>query len=184
MCEPMTIVAAVTAVVGAISTIQQGRAQAASARYNAAIADRNAVIARQQAAEEARRIRDAGARALGQQRTAFAAAGVTAEGTPLEVLGDTAASVELDALTARYSGEVEATDYMARANLLRSQARSAERSAMFGAGTSLLTSAGRIGHGAYKSLSTPASKPSVGGYGATGSGRLIVGNTGVAGGGT
>ena len=149
MCEPMTAISAVTAVVGAISTIQQGRAQAASARYNAQIHERNAVIARQQAAAEARRVRDAGARVLGQQRAAFAASGAAAQGTPLDVLGDTAAGIELDALTARYVGEVEATDYIARANLLRSEARSAMRSAAFGAGTSLLIGAGRAVSGVY-----------------------------------
>ncbi len=156
MCDWAVALTFASTVASAIGTIQQGNSRAAAARYNATVAERNAVIARQQAAAEARRIRDAGARALGQQRAAFSASGVTAEGTPLDVLGDTAASVELDALTARYAGEVEAGDYLAEADRLRYRAEAARREALFGAGTSLLIGAGRAGHAIHKSLASPA----------------------------
>ncbi|MCB9949172.1 MAG: hypothetical protein H6842_15325 [Rhodospirillaceae bacterium] len=159
MCEPTLALTVASTVASTIGTIRQASSEAAADRYNAAVLERNAVLARQQAAAEARRIRDAGARALGQQRVAFGASGVAVEGTPLDVLGDTAATIELDALTARYGGEVEAANHRARAAALRSQATATRRNALYGAGTSLLLTVGRAAHRTFGTSSASAKKP-------------------------
>ena len=139
MCELATALTVASAVAGAIGTIQQSQAASATASFNAAVMERNAVIADREAAENARRVREAGRRALGQQQAAFGASGVVAgEGTPLDVLGSTAADVELDALTARYSGIVEAQNLRSQASLERSRASSVRTSGFIGAGTNLL----------------------------------------------
>lgn len=150
MCDWVTAaLAAAQAVVGSIGQMQQASSQAATARANADIMERNAQLARQQAAEEARRIREAGARVGGQQRTAFGAAGVAVEGTPLDVLGDTQQTVELDALTALYGGRVEASNLEYQAQVNRQQASYLRRSGVIGAGTSLLFGLGSAGVSAF-----------------------------------
>ena len=150
MCEWVTTAASL--VLGGLGQMQQASSRAANARANAAILERNAQFARQQSAEEARRIREAGKRVGGQQRTAFGAAGVAVEGTPLDVLGDTQQTVELDALTALYGGRVEAANYDYQARVNRQQAGYMQRSGAFGAGTSLLFGLGSAGYHTYKAF--------------------------------
>lgn len=91
-------------------------AQKASAKYEADAARRNAGLADLEAAGALRRGADAEARhrlqvaqLAGQQRNAFAANGIALDsGSALDVLGDTAALGELDALTIRLNAEREA----------------------------------------------------------------------------
>ena len=118
-------VAAVAAVaasaVSTASAIQESDAQAAAAK-DAAKQRREA------AAAEERRVRLQTARTAAAQRAAYAASGVSIEGSPLQVLEDTASQGELDALYARYGGEVGAW----QANAARAQALTRRRSALIG----------------------------------------------------
>lgn len=73
------------------------------AAYNAG--EYNAAAARTQGVIEENRRRTVGQREISKTRTGIAKSGITFEGTPLNVLVESAANVEIDALNARWSGE-------------------------------------------------------------------------------
>jgi hypothetical protein len=112
MCDPVSISAGIAiagAVVGTIGQVQQQAYQAKAASYAADAAQNQA------AAEEARQ-RDRARRVLGSQLAAYGGAGIDPNsGTALDVAADSAAQVELDALTIRHGGRVHADAYNAEA---------------------------------------------------------------------
>lgn len=116
-------------VVGGVSSYQQGKQQQAYYNYqakvqeeNAKIAQNNAALERQQGIEEARLQRIKTAQAIGSQTTAMAANGVdVTKGTAVDVLEDTAAMGELDALQTRYNYERKALSYEAQSNNFSNQ---------------------------------------------------------------
>lgn len=109
---------------------QQGEAQQAMYNYQAKIAQENSKIAktqagleRQQGIEESRLQRMKVLQAIGSQQTAMAANGVdVTQGTALDVIEDTAAMGELDALQTRYNYERKAIAYEVEANNYSNQA--------------------------------------------------------------
>lgn len=119
MCEFAAAVsmasAGLSALLGASQQSQQATAQRNNALYQAALAHNAASVSeyhaqdaeRRGAAEEESRRRKT-ALAIGAQQARFAAQGSDLSGSPLDVLGDTAALGELEALTLRYQGEREA----------------------------------------------------------------------------
>lgn len=127
------IVTAISAIAstafGVVSSIQQGKAQQAEYNYqakvaqeNAKIAEQNAAMERQQGIEEARLQRIKAAQAIGSQKTAMAANGVdVTQGTALDVIEDTAAMGELDALQTRYNYERKAQGYEMQAYNFQNQ---------------------------------------------------------------
>ncbi len=140
MCEPVTIAAIATAVsavaavaggaITAISSYQQGKAtqkqydyQAKVNEENAKIAQQNAKMQRQQGIEEARMQRIKTAQTIGSQQAAMAANGVdVTQGTAVDVIADTAAMGELDALQTQYNYEAKAQGYEAQAGNFKNQA--------------------------------------------------------------
>lgn len=116
-------------VVGGVSSYQQGKQQQAYYNYQAQVAEENAKIAqsnaaleRQQGIEEARLQRIKTAQAIGSQQTAMAANGIdVTQGTALDVIEDTAAMGELDALQTRYNYERKAIQYEQQANNFQNQ---------------------------------------------------------------
>jgi len=158
MCDPisMTIATVASTALGAYGQIQAGQQAQAAANYNAAVARNNEIIAGRQAedalkrgqvAEDEQRRRT---RAMaGTQRAALAASGVQLDqGSPVDILSDTAQFGELDALTIRNNAEREAYGYRvqgmnfgAEAGLQQSRASSAMTSAAIGAGSTLLSGA-------------------------------------------
>lgn len=81
--------------------LEEGSAAYKAGQYNAAAARTEGVV------EENRR-RTAGKRQISQIRTGVAKSGVTFEGTPINVLSESAANNEIDALNARWTGEQRA----------------------------------------------------------------------------
>lgn len=136
----------------AIGQIQQGNAQAdvtsynaSTARYNAELARQNAVLARQKASEDERRFRVSSAKQLGRMRTGYAKGGVTIEGTPSDILEESAYIAELDALSIRHGGQREAMGYQSEAtlygneaSLMKRQGRTQRKQSYYGAASSLL----------------------------------------------
>jgi len=102
---------------------QQAQAQAASAnaaqaRYQAQVAEQNRELARRQQADALQRgqvaednRRRVTAQQIGQQTAALAAQGTDLDGSPTDILGDTAATGELDARTIRANAAREAYGY-------------------------------------------------------------------------
>lgn len=109
MCEPTTWIAVIGLVIGAASAAYQIDAtnKAADAQEEQAVENAKGADAQARSVELAGQVQEDQQRArvramLSSQRTAFAANNVDmSTGTPLELLGDTAALGEQDALTIR-----------------------------------------------------------------------------------
>jgi len=178
------IVGAVAAVVGTavsvVGSISQGNAQAAAARaqgqaqraafasqaeasrYNAEVARQNAEYIRQAGAIEEEKQREKGRRLLGTQQALYGKAGVTGEGTPLEIMADTAMDLEKEALTIRYNYDIQVRRALSEADQYDFMGARSDRMGMFAgeaadrtadmmssagywkAGTSLLTGLGHV----------------------------------------
>ena len=116
--------------IGVTSAIQQSKSAQAQYNYQAQVDRRNAIIAqqnadqkRQEGIEEARLQRIKTLQAVGSQQAAMAANGIDiSSGTALDVIGDTAAQGELDALTTMYNSETEARAYENQSNNFNNQA--------------------------------------------------------------
>lgn len=134
MCEMISaaLVMAATgaqAILGAAQQAQQASVQQGNALYQAALARNAASVSEFQAqdaegrasVEEENRRRKT-ALALGAQQARFAAQGSDLSGSPLDLLGDTAAAGELEALSLRYQGEREAWMQRIQAANQRAQA--------------------------------------------------------------
>lgn len=132
MCEPISLTAALSLGATALSTglgvvgmvgqqqaqAQAAQASAAQARYQAQVAEQNRELARRQQADALQRgqvaeenRRRVTAQQIGQQTAALAAQGTDLEGSPTDILGDTAAAGELDARTVRANAAREAYGY-------------------------------------------------------------------------
>ena len=151
-------IAAVSAGLGAYSSIQQGQAAKSAAEYNAAVARNNAAASQTQASEEAARSRSRTRRALSSQRAQFAKSGAMVSGSALDVLYDSSIQGEMDALSIEYRGAVEANRYMAQAGLNRMEGRSASQAGYLQGAGSILGGASNM------SLINRQSKPSFGDY--------------------
>lgn len=138
MAAALPIISTAFSVIGAISG---ARAESNAAKFNAAQAERNAQVARSNAAADAQaQSRDA-RRRIGAARAAYGAAGVSLEGSPLDVLEQSAAEAEMDKMNILYKGELQAMGYEDTAALNRSRAKDAQTAGIFGAGKAVLTGA-------------------------------------------
>lgn len=128
--DPVTIAGIVLGTAAKIhGTRETARAEEEAARYNAAVARQNAILATQQAAEEERVSRVQGRKAVGQVRANYGASGVTLEGSPQDVIEESAANAELDALTIRHRGVLRAMGFSREADLADFRAKNARRAA-------------------------------------------------------
>lgn len=125
-------------VISAVGAVSQASAAAKAADYNAKVAEKNAAIAKQNALADEQAKRRETQSILGRSRAAIGASGLAVVGTPLDVLSETAALGELDALTIRYNGENNAQSYKQDAELERMRGRSAKTRGFFGAASHLI----------------------------------------------
>lgn len=86
--------------VGVVGAIQQGNAAAAAAKFNAKIAERDAQIQRQNAGLAAEQQREKTKRRLATTSANIGASGITPQGSPLDILEETAALGKQDELNA------------------------------------------------------------------------------------
>jgi len=135
----------------AYSQYEQGKSQQRWSEYNAAIAERDAESARQSAEYEAGLTRKEKEKTLARQRALYGKAGVTLEGSPLEMMAETAGEYEMDALMIERGGKLESQRYRSEAQLSRMKGSAAKRAGYYGAGSTLLTGMGKAGT-AYGSL--------------------------------
>lgn len=181
------LITAITATVAAggltaYGQIQQGKAASAAATYQAAVDRNNAVIAKHQADDAIKRgeikekqHRQLIAQMIGDQTAAFAANNVALdEGSPLDVIADTAMIGELEALTIRYNAEREAQGFLqqeqnlqAQSNLRLLEAENARTGSLLAAGGTVLGTAASasglafqgVSSGAFSSTPPPAAAP-------------------------
>lgn len=159
MCEPTTIMIAMAAsgAMQAYGQYQQGKAQEAASKYQAQVNENNAIIAEREAAAAEERGKDAEgkqrrltAQFQAQQEAAYAKSGVLMDsGSPLDILSDTAALGEIDALTIRqnymdeaYNQRRQADNFRNEAELNRFSGRNAARAGTMNAFSTLLSTAG------------------------------------------
>lgn len=113
------------AAVSAVSAIQQANTQKAASKYNEKLAENQAIGAEQEAAAAADRQRRNASKTIGSMQASYAASGVSAEGSPLEVLEESARNAELDRLTILWNGQSRAQGYQNTAELERSRGKNA-----------------------------------------------------------
>jgi hypothetical protein len=102
----VAIIAAVSTLVGtgisAYSSMQAADAAEASSKYNAGLQKQQAINETNVAAENARRKEREKARFIGKQRADLAKSGLSMEGTPLAVLGETITTLDRDVADLSY----------------------------------------------------------------------------------
>lgn len=169
-----TAVSALSAIGTGISTYMQSTSQAATSRQNASYAQQMALRnqqlaniaatqARAKGEYEAGLLRERQAKMLGKQRALYGSSGVDIYGSPMEVMAQTSAEYERDALNAiknanyeawRYEqggetslieGSAEAYRYNQEANIYGTRGTSALITAPIVAGSSILTAYGNYG---------------------------------------
>lgn len=114
-------------ILGAMGTLAQGKAAEQEAKFNAQMAE---VEGRQREASVRRR----GRRQMGSIRAAIGKSGVTSEGSPMEVLAESAAAIEMDAVNARLNAQMTA-------DTLRARGKAARKASKIGAAAQLLQGA-------------------------------------------
>jgi len=95
-------------------------------KYNEALDLQNAQLELEQAAVDEDRSRRLSYKALSSIKAGYGASGVTMEGSPLDVLEESATNAELDALLIRHGGAVRAQRYRASAKLAKFEGRAAK----------------------------------------------------------
>jgi len=163
MCNPLAIVSIAFTAMGAMSQASgqraQGQAQKQTYDYKAQVNENNKQVSEWKAQDAVDRgyvreqeHRNKVSNLKGRQRAVLAASGVEVDtGSALDILEDTAALGELDALTIRSNAEREAYDYKvagmndgAQADVNRMSGENALAAGNMGARTSLLQGAGSV----------------------------------------
>lgn len=137
--------AASAATVSAVGAIRQGQAASNAANFNAALAKQNADTADSQsiAASEAQQ-RDS-ARKIGSAMAAYGASGVQmADGSPADVLGDSARMATLDNQTLKYNYKLKGLGYQAQASLDSANAENSRTASYFNAAGSMLSGGSKV----------------------------------------
>jgi hypothetical protein len=143
--ELVAIAALASAGVSAVGALVQGGQAKAMADYNAKVAENDARAAELQAGYEEERFRDRAGKLRSAQRAAVAKSGIDLEGSPLAVMEETALEAEMDALSIRQQGSVEAARARSRAALDRMEGKAAKTASYFRAASSLLNGASAYG---------------------------------------
>lgn len=157
---PMALMAVGT-VTSAVSAIQEGNAMAAAEKANAEVADLYAKQVRQSGEYEASKIEREKRQTQGTQKARYAKSGVLiTEGSPIEVMADTATQYEMDIQATKYNAEVEARRYEYEAQNRRIMASrykqlgytNAFSSVLLNVGSAAIGSAVKIPSGATKGI--------------------------------
>ena len=139
----------------ASGSIREGNAMSASEMANANIASSQARQVRRAGEHEETKIARAKRQTLAMQRARYAKSGVLfTEGSPVEVMADTAAQYEMDILTNRYNTDVEAGRYEYESQYRKGMSKRYKSLGYTKAISGVLLSAGK--HGASYGSKTPA----------------------------
>lgn len=156
-------IAASTAV-GAVGSIYAGGQAAAAAEGQANIAAQNARTAQLQANAREEEQRRASALQLGEQRAGAAQSGFDANTGSFSALqGQSAGNAELDALTTRYTGQLQSLSLQNEATGLRRQASTSRTQGYMNAFGTLVGGAAR--YGSAMQFPGMTARPGTGGYG-------------------
>ena len=131
MCGP--VLSVIGAAVSAAGSLYSGMMQAQAANAQAEQFERQAQIERDRGAFEAQRERERFRRVAGEQRAGFLQSGVLLDGTPTEVLVDSALENEIDVQTIRYGAQIRSDNYAFSARMARMNASHAMAGGAIGA---------------------------------------------------
>ena len=141
----LPLIAGSVAAVGSVYSAQQQRNAGMAAAEQA---DTNAIAARRAANAREETVRRQNAMRLGEQRASAAQSGFDpSSGSFGDLQGQSAANAELDALSTRYEGELQALNLQQEATGLRRQARTATRQGYLNAAGSLMSAGAQYGSG-------------------------------------
>jgi hypothetical protein len=116
------------------SSLQRGQSAAQAAEFNMMAGDQNARLAEKQGLEDAAQIRLIARKNIGAGRAAIGASGITAEsGSAMDVLQESAAMGEMDALRAKHSADMKAWSYRVGARQEMMQGEAARTAGTMGA---------------------------------------------------
>lgn len=140
-----------SALVGGAATIAQSvgqsnaaKSQAAAQKANAQIQEQNARQRRDEAAARESLVRRDARKSLARQRAATSEAGLGLSGSSAALFSESAAAFELDALMARYEGDMAARGLLVDASFRRQQAAGLRSSANLSLATGLMGGAAQI----------------------------------------
>lgn len=142
MAAALPVLMIASAVIGAVSAIQQGQAAKAAADFNTQVANQNATLSRQNAAAVAQQQARENYLRIGAITAAQGHSGGTEAGSVLDVIGDTAMQGELQKQNIIYQGELQARGYGNTSALETFKGDSAVTSSYYKAGGALLQGAG------------------------------------------
>jgi len=152
MAAAIPYIMAASAVVGAVSAIQQGKAARAASEFNANVEMQNAQIARADAAAAAQQVDRENYMRFGASRAAQGRSGGAADqGSVLDVLADNAMQGELEKQNVIYQGEQRARGFNNSSALDTTAGKNAQTSGYLKAGSELLGGGARA-YTSYNSL--------------------------------
>lgn len=122
-----------------VSARNDAKAAEAASRYNATLAEQNAVLARQNAKAQEEETRTEARLNLGTAIARAVARGGSLEGSAMDALARQSMYDELNALTVRHRGELEALGFSNTANLDRARASTARTQGKLGVASALLS---------------------------------------------
>lgn len=122
----------------------EAQAQSAASNYNATIAEQNATLAKQNAKIQEEEARLEARRNLGTAMARAAAGGGSIEGSVVDSLASQAMFDELNALTVRHRGELEALGFTNTAKLDRANAKNAKTQGKINMASALLSGGSQL----------------------------------------
>jgi hypothetical protein len=172
---PAVLIAAGATLIAA-SEIKQGQTTKAVYKANANLAELQGQGIEQAGAYEGAKLAREKRQMLGRQKALYAKSGVSlSEGSPLEVMADTATQYEMDIAANRYNTAIQKSQTEYQAKIYRMMGKSALQTAYMGAGATLLSGFGQAMGAMPKSGggSGGLTKPETSGYATLSSGRKV-----------
>lgn len=162
--EPTTAFLAASTALKAVGALRSGysqsaqaKSQATAAEFNRDLANQNAATTSAQADLREEQMRREARQVQGAQRAAVAESGTGFGGSNQDILEQDAVTASLDALNARYEGQLQSTGYRNdaitqayQAKGFRKQAKAAKAGAWLGAGAAVLQGASSYAAGGGK----------------------------------
>lgn len=134
--------------VSAYGQYQAGKAQKKMGEYNAKVAENAAKSEAQASAENAKRKREQNQRVLSGMRARMAAGGANiGAGSSLDVLGDSASELELQALDMFRNSDAQIRQYGSQAGMSRYEGNQASAASKYAAMGNLISGAGSAASG-------------------------------------
>ena len=146
MAQALPLIAlAATAIgtgVSVVGSVMQGKREAEAAKAQAKLSSFQADAEIKRGDREEEVMRQEAARLVGQQRAAYAAAGVRLTGSPLLVMAQTIQDSEKDISLLQEETDARALSYRMQSRIFEDTATSAKTSSYFKAGSTILTGIG------------------------------------------